>query len=106
VVRNIADRGKRVYLDYLQNGHGKLIACAFCVRPLPGAPVSTPLDWSEVNARLRPRQFTIKNVVKRMKSLGVDPMRDVLELKPDLHAALENLGRRLKDARPVQRKKR
>ena len=106
VVRNIADRGKRVYLDYLQNGHGKLIACAFCVRPLPGAPVSTPLDWSEVNARLRPRQFTIKNVVKRMSSLGADPMRGVLELKPDLHAALENLGRRLKDAPPAQRKKR
>jgi len=97
VTRNIADRGQRVYLDYLQNGHGKLIASVFCVRPLPGAPVSTPLPWSEVNQELLPRQYTIKNVAQRMESLRVDPMRQVLELKPDLHRALENLAQRLNE---------
>ena len=103
MTRNIADRGKRVYLDYLQNGYGKLIASAFCVRPLPGAPVSTPLDWSEVNQKLQPRQYTIKNVVKRMKSMGDDPMRPVLELKPDLQAALSKLGQRL-TSKPAHRR--
>jgi bifunctional non-homologous end joining protein LigD len=98
VTRNIADRGKRVYLDYLQNGHGKLIASAFCVRPLPGAPVSTPLDWSEVNQKLLPRQYTIKDVARRMQSLRSDPMRAVLELKPDLHKSLENLALRLNES--------
>ena len=104
MTRNIADRGKRVYLDYLQNGHGKLIASAFCVRPLPGAPVSTPLDWSEVNQKLHPRQYTIKNVVKRMKSMRDDPMRPVLELKPDLQAALAKLGQRL-TSKPAHRRR-
>ncbi len=95
ITRTIADRGKRVYLDFLQNGHGKLLAAPFCVRPLPGAPVSMPLQWSEVSARLRPRQFTLANVAKRMRSLRVDPLRPVLDLSPDLHAALDRLSQRL-----------
>jgi bifunctional non-homologous end joining protein LigD len=95
LTRTIADRGKRVYLDYLQNGHGKLLASPFCVRPLPGAPVSTPLRWEEVNGRLQPRQFTLANVAKRMRTLKSDPLRPVLDLKPDLHAALEKLSKRL-----------
>ena len=103
MTRNIADRGKRVYLDYLQNGHGKLIASAFCVRPLPGAPVSTPLAWSEVNQKLQPRQYRMNNVVKRMKSMRDDPMRPVLELKPDLQAALAKLGQRL-TSKPAHRR--
>jgi bifunctional non-homologous end joining protein LigD len=95
ITRTIADRGKRVYLDYLQNGHGKLLASPFCVRPLPGAPVSTPLRWEEVNGRLQPRQFTLANVAKRMRTLKSDPLRPVLDLKPDLYAALERLSKRL-----------
>jgi len=101
ITRTIADRGKRVYLDYLQNGHGKLLASPFCVRPLPGAPVSTPLRWSEVNPKLQPRQFTLANVAKRMRSLETDPLRPVLDLKPDLYRALEKLSQRLaKSAAP------
>src|SRR5262249_28292451 len=95
ITRTIADRGKRVYLDYLQNGHGKLLAAPFCVRPLPGAPVSTPLGWNEVNHKLQPRQFTLANVAKRMRALEADPLRPVLDLKPDLYAALEKLSQRL-----------
>lgn len=96
VVRVIADRGKRVYLDYLQNGNGKLLASPYCVRPLPGAPVSTPLQWDEVRSGLRPRQFHIGNVAERMQTLSDDPMRPVLDLVPDLSRALDRLSERLK----------
>jgi bifunctional non-homologous end joining protein LigD len=84
-------RGGKVYLDTLQNGHGKLLAAPFSARPLPAAPVSMPLRWSEVNARLDPRRFTIRNAVSRMKRLGADPLRGVLDTTPDLLGALDRL---------------
>src|SRR5438309_1785677 len=45
VTRQVGKRGARVYLDYVQNGHGRLLVAPFSVRPLPGSPVSTPLLW-------------------------------------------------------------
>jgi bifunctional non-homologous end joining protein LigD len=91
--RQIPARRGRVYLDFLQNGYGKTIAGPFSARPVAGAPVSMPLRWSEVNARLNPQKFTIKTAPARMKKLGADPLLQVLELKPDLHAALARLER-------------
>ena len=44
IVRQVTKRDGRVYLDYVQNGHGRLLAAPFSVRPVPGALVSTPLD--------------------------------------------------------------
>ncbi len=95
LARSIAARGGRVYLDCLQNGQGKTIVAPFSVRPRPGATVSAPLRWSEVNARLDPRRFTIRSVPARMRRLGEDPLRPVLALKPDLVAALARLQKQL-----------
>jgi bifunctional non-homologous end joining protein LigD len=81
-----------VYLDYLQNRHAQLIVAPFCVRPLPGATVSMPLLWDEVNKDLDPKDFTIKNAVERMESLKRDPLLPVLEYKPNLGKVLEKLG--------------
>ena len=94
VERVVGKRAGRVYLDYLQNGHGKLLAAPYCVRPLPHAPVSMPLKWSEVNAKLTPRQFTIANALKRMERLGDDPVAPVLTERPDLARALSRLAER------------
>jgi bifunctional non-homologous end joining protein LigD len=80
-----------VYVDALQNGHGKLLVAPFSVRPIPAAPVSMPLVWSEVNHQLQIRDFTIKNAVARMKELKKDPLIDILETKPDLAGALATL---------------
>ena len=63
-------RGDKVYLDYLQNRHGQLIVAPFSVRPLPGATVSMPLMWDEVNSSLDPRAFTIKTAIERMERVG------------------------------------
>ncbi|MFT3917464.1 MAG: hypothetical protein QM704_26275 [Anaeromyxobacteraceae bacterium] len=93
--RAVGARGGKVYLDFLQNGHGKTIAAPYTVRPRPGAPVSTPLKWSEVNGKLDPARFTIRNALARAERLGDDPLRPVLEERPDLVSALDRLHRRL-----------
>ncbi|HEY8256936.1 MAG TPA: DNA primase small subunit domain-containing protein, partial [Gemmatimonadales bacterium] len=95
ITRQVSRRGGKVYLDYIQNGAGRLLAAPFCVRPLPGAPVSTPLKWSEVNDSLDVRSFTIRTVPSRMRKLKVDPVADVLRIVPDLPQALDRLKDRL-----------
>jgi len=93
--RAVSARRGKVYLDYLQNGFGKTIVAPYAVRPRPGAPVSTPLSWSEVNARLDPSAFTIRNALSRAEKLGRDPLAPVLSQSPDLVAALGRLRARL-----------
>jgi bifunctional non-homologous end joining protein LigD len=100
VVRPVAARGDRVYVDYLQNGRGKLIAAPFSVRPRPGAPVSTPLVWSQVTARLDPARWNIRTTPARMRKHG-DPFAGVLGASVDVEALLGALGSRL--ARAVAR---
>ncbi len=91
ITRHVTKRGDKVYLDYLQNRHGQLIVSPFSVRPLPGAPVSMPLLWEEVNYDLDPRNYTIKNAIERMERLGTDPVVAVLGDKPNLLEILGNL---------------
>jgi bifunctional non-homologous end joining protein LigD len=89
--RAIPKRQGRVYVDALQNGLGKLMASPFCVRALPGAPVSMTLDWDEVVPGLTARTFTMKNAIARLEAKG-DPMAAVLTMKVDLGATLSKLG--------------
>jgi bifunctional non-homologous end joining protein LigD len=91
LTRNPARRAGKVYIDYVQNGHGRLLAAPFTVRPLSGAPVSAPLRWHEVNGRLRIESHTVKSMPRRMRRLKKDPLRPVLDLEPDLLGALERL---------------
>ena len=92
IARTPSRREGKVYLDALQNGYGKLLVAPFSVRPRPGATVSTPLRWSEVNGKLDPRRFTIETVPKRLARLKSDPFEGLLELEPDLTSALARLG--------------
>ncbi|WP_125720026.1 DNA ligase D [Flavobacterium ustbae] len=70
VERSIKKRNNKLYIDFLQNRRGQTLAAPYSVRPKPGATVSTPLEWSEVNEKLHPSQFTIKNVLKRFEKKG------------------------------------
>ncbi|HKJ92321.1 MAG TPA: DNA ligase D, partial [Longimicrobiales bacterium] len=92
IARVVAKRQDRVYVDYLQNGRGKLLAAPFSVRPVPGATVSTPLRWREVTHGLDIHRFTLKSVPRRMAQMKEDPLRGVLELEPDIVSALGRLG--------------
>jgi bifunctional non-homologous end joining protein LigD len=93
ITRHVTKRGDKVYLDYLQNRHGQTIVTPLSARPLPGAPVSMPLQWDEVNDSLDPKAFTIKNAVERMERFGTDPVLPVLEIKPELADILDQLAR-------------
>ncbi len=96
IIRTINKRGDKVYIDYLQNRHGQLIVAPFSVRPLPGATVSMPLKWDEVNDDLDPKNYTIENALERMESMGTDPVLPVLEEKPNLTKVLKKLAELMK----------
>jgi bifunctional non-homologous end joining protein LigD len=90
VVRSPALRRNRVYVDFLQNSRGQTLAAPYSVRPAPGAPVSTPLKWSEVKAGLDPKKFTIFNMEKRTSRLG-DLWKPVIGRGADLEDGLDRL---------------
>lgn len=70
VIRQVSKRRQKIYLDYLQNAYGQTLASAYSVRPRPGAKVSAPLEWNEVNKSLSPDLFTIKTIMKRIEKKG------------------------------------
>jgi bifunctional non-homologous end joining protein LigD len=91
-VRDPARRDGKVYIDYLQNGRGKLIVSPYSVRPVPGATVSAPLRWSEVTKNLDVSRFTIRTMPRRLASMKDDPLLGVLTDSPDIRAGLEELA--------------
>jgi len=74
-----------VYIDYLQNIRGKTVAGPYCARARPGAPVSTPLQWTELTDDLDPRDFTIANAAERFEKLG-DIWGEAMKKKNSLRA--------------------
>jgi len=76
-----------VLIDSNQNGEGKTISSAYSVRPRPGAPVSTPLRWEELNERLDPLAFTMEAVLERVCTQG-DLFEGMLTTRQRLSQAL------------------
>jgi bifunctional non-homologous end joining protein LigD len=77
-------------VDTRLNGEGMTIASAYSIRPLPGAPVSTPLRWEEVTDGLDPRAFTPAEVLRRVERHG-DLWQPALHGTQQLAEALETL---------------
>jgi bifunctional non-homologous end joining protein LigD len=89
--RAVAKREKgKVYFDYLQISSGKTIAAPYVLRAYDGAPVSTPLEWSEVKKGLSPKQFYIGNAVERFTRVG-DLFEGVLKDQQRIEKALPKL---------------
>ncbi|WP_143308211.1 non-homologous end-joining DNA ligase [Chitinophaga vietnamensis] len=70
VIRSKSQRNKKVYIDFLQNSRGQTIAAPYSARPKPGATVSMPLLWAEVNERLNIHDFNIFNSLQRLHEKG------------------------------------
>jgi len=69
----IANRGQRLFIDTLRNSYAATAVPPYAVRPKPGAPVATPLEWDELDDRkLTSQRYTIRNLFSRLKRLG-DP---------------------------------
>ena len=70
VERSIKARGRRIYVDYMQNVLGKTLASAYSARASEFAGVSTPLTWDEVEEGVSPRDFTVANFDRRIADAG------------------------------------
>ena len=79
-------RGGKIFLDVNQNARIKNLAAVFSPRPKPGAPVSMPLRWDELDD-VYPTDFTILTAPARIAEVG-DPWADILSHKHDLAALL------------------
>lgn len=87
VIRNPEKRRRKLYLDFLQNREGQTLAAPYSVRPTQEATVSTPLHWDEVKSGLKPTDFTIQNIGKRLERVG-DLWKPVLGKGVDLQKVL------------------
>ncbi|WP_316793975.1 DNA ligase D [Pedobacter frigoris] len=88
--RSPSKRKNKIYLDFLQNRRGQTIAAPYSARPKPGATVSAPLEWTEVNEQLDLKDFTIFNMEKRVKKKG-ELWKGALTVKNDLLSGLKRL---------------
>ncbi len=79
------ERGSRIFVDYNQNARDRTIASAYSLRPIAGAPVSTPVTWEEL-PDVDPRAFTLHTVPARFTEVG-----DLHEAIDEVHHSLEPL---------------
>ena len=77
------ERGERIFVDYNQNNRDRTIASAYSLRPLLGAPVSTPMTWEELAGVTDPRGYHLFSVPERVADgdpwAGIDDVADDLE---------------------------
>lgn len=88
IERKVTDRKGKMYLDFLQNRPQATLAGPYSLRPKSFAPVSMPLDWSEVKKGLKIQNFTIKNAIARLKETG-DLFEGVLGPGIDMESAVK-----------------
>jgi bifunctional non-homologous end joining protein LigD len=77
-------RQGRIFIDYLRNGRGATAIAAYSPRARPGAAVSTPIDWSELTAKLSPDRYTVLNLQSRLARLKSDPWAEMAQVRQRL----------------------
>jgi len=88
-----ADRGRRILVDTGRNGYSATFAAAYAVRAKPGAPVSAPCTWEELESgEVGPRTFTLRTMAARIAAVG-DLWLDMRRRKRSLRRAIEQLRR-------------
>ncbi len=86
-VASKSSRQGRIYIDYLRNGRGATAIGTYSARARPGATVSTPLFWEEVEQAVRPEGFTVATVPARLAALKSDPWAEIGKLRQSISAA-------------------
>jgi bifunctional non-homologous end joining protein LigD len=88
--RSPSKRKGKVYLDYLQNAKGKTMSSVYSIRPRPGATVSAPVRWEELEEGITPGQFNLRNMRKRLDKEG-DLWKGFLDTRVDMGTVLQTL---------------
>ena len=88
-----AGRERKILIDYLRNNRTNTSIAAFSMRARPGAPVSMPLGWDTLSARLQPGRFTVRSVPRRLARLSRDPWEDYWRTRQHLTAAMRRAVR-------------
>jgi bifunctional non-homologous end joining protein LigD len=92
---NKVDRKGRIYIDTGRNGYSATFAAAYTVRAKPGAPVSAPCTWKEIeDGTVDPATFTVRNMPERIKKAG-DVWADMLRSRRSLKGPAAKLKRML-----------
>lgn len=92
-----ADRGRRILVDTGRNGYSATFAAAYTVRAKPGAPVSAPCTWDEVErGDVGPRSFTLRTMEARIREVG-DVWAEMRKRRRSLRRAIEKVRRMLGD---------
>jgi len=87
------DRGGRILVDTGRNGYSATFAAAYTVRAKPGAPVSAPCRWEELErGEVHPKSFTLRTMAQRVADVG-DLWADLLRRKRSLNQAIAKLQR-------------
>ena len=87
-----ADRGGRILVDTGRNAYHATFAAAYAVRAKPGAPVSAPCTWDEVENGISPQSFSLRGMATRISTSG-DLWSDMLHRGQPLAPAMERLRR-------------
>ena len=86
-----ANRGDRVFIDIARNAYGQTVVAPYTVRARPEASVATPLDWEELDGRLGPRRYTVRNLFRRLAQRP-DPWADIGRQPQKLTAVRKRLA--------------
>lgn len=87
------DRGRRILVDTGRNGYSATFAATYAVRPKPGAPVSAPCTWEELETgEVGPQTFTLRTMARRIADVG-DLWSDLGRRKRSLRRSMEKLRR-------------
>jgi bifunctional non-homologous end joining protein LigD len=85
-------RSKRIFVDYLRNSREATAVAPYSTRARPGAPVSVPIDWSELGGLESASQYTVLNLTQRLSRQRKDPWAGIARIKQ----ALPKLTARIK----------
>ncbi|HET7804725.1 MAG TPA: DNA ligase D [Pseudolabrys sp.] len=77
-------RSKRIFIDYLRNSREATAVAPYSTRARPGAPVSVPIEWSELGNLKAANQYTVLNLMQRLSRQRKDPWAGIGRLRQSL----------------------
>ncbi|MGA9455901.1 MAG: DNA ligase D [Pseudolabrys sp.] len=77
-------RSKRIFIDYLRNSREATAVAPYSTRARPGAPVSVPIEWSELGSLKSANQYTVLNLMQRLSRQRKDPWTGIGRVRQSL----------------------